>query len=675
MAHTTPTSESLAALLAEASSTLTPSAVRALVEGVAAAPDDHDAEAWMGLVAAAPGEALRAALAALKRDVEAAGGDGLDASPAPGERLAALRHELARRDLDGFIVPRADPQHSEFLPRRAERLQWLTGFSGSAGVAVVLAGKAAVFVDGRYTLQIDDQVDTAAWERRHVSDDPPDTWVAANLDGGRLGYDPWLHTPDGLKKLRQACTSAGGELVAVEDNPIDAIWRGQPPLPVAPVVPHDARFTGQDAAGKRAVIAEALRQAGTGACVLSAPDSIAWLLNLRGGDVPFSPFPLGFAVVHDDARVELFMDGRKFAAETAAHLGDDVTLSEADALGPALDALARANRPVQADPAGTSAWIFERVSAAGGEVRRATDPCALPKARKNAVELDGSRAAHRRDGAALTRFLCWFDEVAAGGELSELDVAAHLDGRRAENQNFRGLSFSTIAGSGPNGAIVHYHASEATNRRMGPGELLLVDSGGQYLDGTTDVTRTMAVGAPSADQRRHFTAVLKGHIALATTRFPSGTTGSQLDILARHALWQMGLDYDHGTGHGVGSYLGVHEGPQRISKVPSTVALEPGMIVSNEPGYYKTGAYGIRIENLVCVIEMPRPAGGERDMLGFETLSRAPLDRRLIDVAMLSLAESDWVDAYHADVRESLTPLLDGDTAAWLAAATRPLGA
>ena len=665
--------ESLDALLAEAGSTLTASAVRALVEGVAAAPDDHDAEAWMRLVAPRPGAALAAALAALKREAEAAGDDGLEQSPAPVERLAALRAELSRRDLDGFVVPRADPQHSEYLPRRAERLQWITGFSGSAGVAVVLAGKAAIFIDGRYTLQIDDQVDTASWQRRHVTDDPPDKWIAANLDGGRLGYDPWLHTPDGLKKLRQACKTAGGELVAVEDNPIDAAWSGQPPPPVAPVVPHEARFAGQDAADKRKGVAAALREAGTVACVLSAPDSIAWLLNLRGGDVPCSPFALGFAIVHDDARVELFMDGAKFAPETVAHLGDQVVLGEPDALGPALDALAKANRPVQADPAGTSAWIFERVSAAGGEIKRADDPCALPKARKNPVELDGARAAHRRDGAALTRFLRWFDATAAGGELSEFDVAAHLDGLRAGNEHFRGLSFATIAGSGANGAIVHYHASEATNRRMGAGELLLVDSGGQYLDGTTDVTRTLAVGEPGADQRRHFTAVLKGHIALATTRFPVGTSGSQLDTLARHALWQMGLDYDHGTGHGVGSYLGVHEGPQRISKLPSTVALEPGMIVSNEPGYYRAGAYGIRIENLVCVVEVARPEGGERDMLGFETLTRAPLDRKLIDIAMLSEAEIAWLDAYHATVREALAPLLDDDTAAWLATVTRPL--
>jgi Xaa-Pro aminopeptidase len=673
MNHSLLDNETLHGLLTEAGSALTVEQLRALVDGVVAAPDDYDAEAWMGLVAAQPTSALRAALAALKQSAKAACDDGLDASPAPAERLAALRAELAALDLDGFVVPRADPQHSEFLPRAAERLQWLTGFSGSAGVAVVLAHKAAIFIDGRYTLAVESQIDTDAYERRHVTDDPPDQWIAGNLDGGRLGYDPWLHTPDGLKKLATACAKAGGHLVACDSNPIDVVWVGQPPSPVAPLLPHDVKYAGQSAADKREAVAESLREAGTGACVLSVPDSIAWLLNLRGGDVPFSPFALGFAILHDDARVELFMDGRKLAPGTLGHLGDEVALRGPDDLGPALDSLARANRPVQADPAGTSAWIFDRVDAAGGEVRRVTDPCDLPRARKNAVELDGARAAHHRDGGALTAFLRWIDETAADSPIDEIGAAAFVDGQRARNDNFRGLSFPTIAGSGPNGAIVHYNASEATNRTMSSGELLLVDSGGQYLDGTTDVTRTMAIGTPSAEQRRHFTAVLKGHIALGTCLFPVGTTGSQLDVLARHALWQMGLDYDHGTGHGVGSYLGVHEGPHRISKVPSRVALEPGMVVSNEPGYYRTGAYGIRIENLVCVIEAPRPEGGERDMLAFETLTRAPFDRKLIDTTMLTADETAWIDSYHAEVCTALTPELDADTAAWLATATRSL--
>ncbi|MFQ5784466.1 MAG: M24 family metallopeptidase [Alphaproteobacteria bacterium] len=669
-----PDDAELARLLEDAGATLTPAELRALVAGVAAAPAGFDADAWMGLVASRVGDALRQALRALVAEMRAARDDGLGASPAPPERLAALRAELARRGLDGFIVPRADPHHSEYIPRDAERLQWLTGFTGSAGVAVVLADRAAVFVDGRYTLQVESQVNRDLFERRHVTDDPPHDWVAGHLArGGRLGYDPWLHTPDGLARYRTACAKAGGALVACDGNPLDAVWRDRPPAPLAPVVPHDERFAGAAAADKRARIAAGLREAGVGACVVSAPDSVAWLLNIRGGDVPCSPFPLGFAIVHDDARVDLFVDRRKLAPDLVRHLGPDVRLRAPDDLGPALDALVKGGQAVQADPAGTSAWVFERVAQAGGEVRRAADPCALPKACKTDTELAGTRAAHRRDGAALTRFLCWFAATAPRGELTEMAAAERLYALRAENEHYRGPSFPTIAGAGPNGAIVHYRASAESDRRIVPDTLLLLDSGGQYLDGTTDVTRTVAIGTPSAEQRRHFTAVLKGHIALAAARFPVGTTGIQLDTLARQALWRMGLDYDHGTGHGVGSYLGVHEGPQRISKLPNTVALRPGMIVSNEPGYYKTNAYGIRIENLVCVVEASDIAGAERDMLGFETLTLAPIDRALVVPDRLTAEEIAWLDAYHARVRETLSPLLDAETARWLAEVTRPV--
>ena len=664
----------LADLLARAGSALSVGEVDALIAGVVAAPQGVDGAAWMTLVTPNPGDALRTALGARLDAAYAAVDDGMTDGPAPAERLAELRAELARRELTGFVVPRADPHHSEDLPRGAERLAWLTGFSGSAGVAVVLAEHAAIFIDGRYTLQVRSQVDGAAFEYRHLIDEPPHDWVARNLEAGdRLGYDPWLHTPDGLARYRTACKKAGAELVACDDNPLDAVWQDQPPPPIAPVVAHEPQFAGASAADKRALVAAALVAADAGACILSTPDSLAWLLNLRGGDVPYSPFPLGFLVADQTGRVELFIDRRKLAPELGRHLGNDVSVRDPAELGDALDALAAAGKPVLADPSSTSAWVFDRVTAAGGEMLRAADPCALPKARKNQAELDGSRVAHRRDGASLTRFLRWFAETAPGGALTEIGAAEHLDALRAENQHFRGLSFPTIAGAGPNGAIVHYRASEATNRRIEPGALFLVDSGGQYLDATTDVTRTIAVGAPSDDQRRHFTAVLKGHIAIATTRFPAGTSGSQLDALARHALWQMGLDYDHGTGHGVGSYLGVHEGPQRISKAPNTVALEPGMIVSNEPGYYKTDAYGIRIENLVCVVEAPDIEGAERPMLGFETLTRAPIDRALIDAALLTEAETAWLDAYHAEVCEQLTPLVDAETAAWLAQVTRPI--
>ena len=671
-----PSDDDLARLLGETGCPFTPGEVRALAAGVAAAPVAFDKDGWMRLVTPEPPADLARALGALEAGARAACDGGIAERPAPPGRLAALREELARQNLDGFIVPRADPHHSENLPREAERLAWLTGFSGSAGVAVVLANKAAVFIDGRYTLQVGHETDGKLFERRHLTREPPHDWVAGNLGkSGRLGYDPWLHTPSGLERYRKACARAGGELVACENNPLDAVWRERPPAPVSPVVPHELRYAGQSSEEKRAAVAETLREAGIGACVLSAPDSVAWLLNIRGGDVPSSPFPLAFAIVDDAGRAELFVDRRKLAPELAQHLGPEVTVRAREELGSALDALAKGGAGTQADPAGTSAWVFERLAAAGGEVTRADDPCALPRACKNETELDGARAGHRRDGAALTRFLCWLAKTAPAGGLTEVAAAEKLGGLRAEVELYRGPSFQTIAGSGPNGAIVHYHATPESDRTMVPGELLLVDSGGQYLDATTDVTRTVAIGAPHDAQRRHFTAVLKGHIALATTRFPVGATGSQLDPLARHALWQMGLDYDHGTGHGVGSYLGVHEGPHRISKLPNAVALRPGMIVSNEPGYYRTGEYGIRIENLVCVVECEAPKGAELDLLGFETLTRAPIDRALIDPAMLTAAETAWLDAYHADVRETLSPLVDPETAAWLAEVTRPIGA
>ncbi len=590
------------------------------------------------------------------------------------ERLAALRSELARRQLDGFIVPHADAHQGEYLPPHAERLAWLTGFDGSAGAAVVLADKAAIFVDGRYTLQVRQQVDTALYDPQHLIGEPPHTWLAANLAAGaRIGYDPWLHTPTQLGRLRKACTRAGAALVACDGNPIDAVWAGQPAPPTAPVVPHEARFAGRDAASKREDIAATLRDDGVKATVLTQADSIAWLLNIRGGDVARTPLPLSFAVVYDDATVELFLDPAKATRALPAHLGNAVSVAAPDQLGPALDRLGAAGARIRASPDSAAAWIFDRLEAAGAEIHRADDPCTLPKARKNETELAGTRAAHRRDGVALCRFLAWLPGAAGGGALSELDAVARLRGFREDGEHFRDLSFDTISGAGANGAIVHYRVTDETNRQLEPGTLYLVDSGAQYLDGTTDVTRTIAIGAPTAEMRDRFTRVLKGHIALATARFPKGTTGAQLDTLARFHLWQAGLDYDHGTGHGVGSYLGVHEGPQRISKAGSTVALEPGMIVSNEPGYYKEGAYGIRVENLVTVVPVDGPPGGERELLGFETLTLAPIDRALVDHEMLTPQETAWLEAYHARVREAIGPQLDAATRAWLEDATAPL--
>ncbi len=590
------------------------------------------------------------------------------------DRLARLRVELRRHGVDGCLVPRADAHQGEYVPASAQRLAWLTGFTGSAGLAVVLAERAALFTDGRYTLQAQDQVDAKLYALRHVTEQPATQWISDNLPkGAALGYDPWLHTPPELERYRAAAERAGGSLRALAANPIDAIWTDRPPPPLAPVVPHELRFAGKDAAAKRREIAAALAKDALDAAILTAPDSIAWLLNIRGADVPHTPLPLSFAVLHGDGKVELFIDRRKLAPQTAAHLGNEVTVAEPDELGPALDRLGNAKKRVLADPAMSADWVFDRLAAAGAKVHRAADPCQLPKACKNETELAGARAAHRRDGAALTRFLAWLAATAAGGALTEIAASDELEKFRRGGENFRDLSFPTISGAGSNGAIVHYQATKRTERRLEPGTLYLVDSGAQYLDGTTDVTRTVAIGTPAPEMRDRFTRVLKGHIALALCRFPKGTSGSQLDALARRALWEDGLDYDHGTGHGVGSYLGVHEGPQRISKLPSAQPLVPGMIVSNEPGYYKAGAYGIRIENLVVVTKLAGD-GAEREMLGFETLTLAPIDRACVEPSLLDAREIAWLDTYHARVREEIAPLVDQATAAWLAAATQPLG-
>lgn len=587
------------------------------------------------------------------------------------ERVEALRAELKRRGFDGFIIPRNDEHFGEWVPASAERLAWLTGFGGSAGVAIVLADRAAIFVDGRYTLQVVDQVDTSIFETRHVTEEPATNWLAEALgDGQKLAFDPWLHTEAGLKRLASAAANAGAELVATDSNPVDAVWQDQPAPPMAPVVPHDLKFAGEPHGEKRSRIAADLKAQGIDAAVLTLPESVAWLLNIRGSDVPRTPLPLGFAVLHADAGVDLYMAPAKLAQDTRTHLGPDVRLHEPGGLLEALDALS--GKTVLVDGASCVAAVTRRLKAAGAKLISGDDPTALPKARKNPVEASGTRSAHVRDGAAVSRFLHWVDSQTPGA-FDEMAAADRLEQFRREDNLLRDLSFDTISGSGPNGAIVHYRVSDESNRKVGAGELFLVDSGGQYLDGTTDITRTIAIGEPSAEMRDRFTRVLKGHIALARARFPKGTSGSQLDTLARLPLWEAGIDFDHGTGHGVGSYLSVHEGPQRISKVPNSVALEPGMIVSNEPGYYKTGEYGIRIENLVMVVE-DEVSGGERPTLAFETLTQAPIDLRLVDVSLLDETERDWLNAYHAGVRERLTPLV-GDAADWLETATRPVQA
>jgi len=668
----TAASDDVIALLRTRGRTADPVALDALMRGVAAAPESLSGPEWVELVDPAADVELTKALSAWRAEL-AGVDDGLEASPAPPARLADLRAELKRRGLDGFVVPRADEHQGEYVPRRSQRLGWLTGFSGSAGLAIVLADRAAIFIDGRYTLAVRDQVDVEAFVPHQIPEQSAETWIAESLPkGGKLGFDPWLQTLDGHDRFARACQRAGGSFVPVETNPVDTVWRGRPPAPLAPVLPHPVEFAGEASESKRARIAATLAARNADAALITAPDSIAWLLNVRGGDVPRTPFALGFALLHADGHVDLYMDRRKIPDRTVSWLGNAVTLAPPEELGSALDMLGKLGKRVLVETSTAPYWAATRLQSAGAVLVREADPIALPKACKNAVELEGIRSAHRRDGAAVSRFLGWLDHKSGAGSLREIEVSDRLQALREETGKLRDLSFDTISGAGANGAIVHYRASEATERTLEPGSLYLVDSGGQYRAGTTDITRTIAIGTPSPEMRDRFTRVLKGHIALASARFPVGTTGSQLDVLARHALWQVGLDYDHGTGHGVGAYLSVHEGPHRISKMPNSVALQPGMIVSNEPGYYKTGAYGIRIENLVAVKEV-EIAGADRRYLEFETLTLAPIDLACVETGLLTDAERQWLNAYHQRVRESVGPDVDEATRAWLAQATRPI--
>ncbi|HEV2562990.1 MAG TPA: aminopeptidase P family protein [Rhizomicrobium sp.] len=586
-------------------------------------------------------------------------------------RLAALRAELARRGLDGFIVPHSDEYQSEYLPARGERLAWLTAFTGSAGAAIVLRERAAVFVDGRYTLQVQQQTDTKLFEPRDLVSEGVGAWIEANVPkGAKLGYDPWVHTAGGVDALRISAERAGATLIACETNPIDAVWKDQPGPPLAKAVPHGLALAGESAESKRTRIAEDIKKSGADAAVVTCADSICWLLNMRGGDTPHTPFVLSYAILNEDGSADLFMDARKSSPELQAHFGNAVRVREPDEFPAALDALK--GKTVTADPSTCPSAVFDRLARASAKVKRGADPCQLPKACKNAVEIEGTRKAHIRDGGALTSFLAWFSREAPKGNLTEIDVAETLEGYRRATGALEDLSFDSISGAGANGAVVHYRVTQSTNRPVRNNEMFLIDSGAQYPDGTTDVTRTLIVGTPTAEMRDRFTRVLKGHIALGTARFPEGTPGSALDAFARRPLWEAGLDYDHGTGHGVGSYLSVHEGPQNISKRPINQPLKPGMICSNEPGFYKTGEFGIRIENLVVVTE-PKDVGGERPMMEFETITLAPIDLNLVEPALLTDGEREWLNAYHARVRETLSPLVDEETRGWLTRATRAI--
>ena len=588
-------------------------------------------------------------------------------SPVAG-RLELLRAELARQAVDGFVLPRTDQYGSEYLPPGEERLAWLTGFTGSAGQAIVLSDRAAVFVDGRYTVQAAQEVDGDLFEIVHLVDRPPARWLADVLAKGQaVGYDPALHTEAGIERLRKAAANRGALLKPLACNPIDAVWTGRPPPPIAPVVALDERHAGESSVAKRVRIAGRVAQAGAEYLIVTAADGIAWLLNVRGSDIPFNPLTLSHLLLDAKGGARWFVDPAKLPPTLA--LDDAIETLPPSALAPALDGLGGAR--VLVDPARVHAVFAERLRAAGASLVAADDPIVLAKAVKNPIEAQGARDAQARDGVSVCRFLAWLDANAPSEDLDEIGAAARLESFRAQHPRYRGPSFPTISAHGPNAALPHYRTNPVSNRALTEG-IYLVDSGAQYPDGTTDVTRTVALGTSEPDTRRCFTLVLKGHIALARQRFPAGTDGGQLDALARASLWQAGLDFDHGTGHGIGSYLCVHEGPQRIAKSGAGVALKPGMIVSNEPGYYRPGAFGIRIENLLLVVEAPNE-GDERHMLGFETLTLAPIDRRLIDPALLDFGERDWLDAYHARVRREMSQHLKDADAVWLDAACRPL--
>jgi Xaa-Pro aminopeptidase len=598
-----------------------------------------------------------------------------DPQPAQtGPRVQALRAELSRRGLAGFILPRADRHQNEYVPPSEERLAWLTGFTGSAGTAIVLADRAALFVDGRYTLQAQSQVEQPLFVIEHIADVTPERWIEQNMPANaKLGYDPWLHTVEAAERLGRACGNAGATLVSSEPNPIDALWTDRPAAPLAPVTLHDLRFAGEYPASKLARIRTEIANLRADALIISDPHAVAWTFNIRGADVSHTPLPLAFAIVPQDGRPSLYIDSAKLTNVVRHKLEETAQIGEPADFIRDLAALGSAHRIVRLDQATAADALAHIVNVSGGRVTRGLDPVAMMKAVKNPVEIEGAREAHLRDGAAVARFLAWFDREAPGGKLTEIEAVEALESFRRDTGLLKDVSFPSISGAGPDGAIVHYRVTRSSNRTIVPGELFLIDSGGQYEDGTTDITRTVAVGEPTQEMRERFTLVLKGHIAIAHAIFPEGVTGAQLDPLARQALWEHGLDYDHGTGHGVGSYLSVHEGPARISKLGNT-PLKRGMILSNEPGYYKAGEYGIRIENLVLVTEGPTIEGAEKPLNAFETLTLAPIDRRLVEPTLLTANEASWLEMYHATVAAALAPLVDEATRPWLEAATRPIG-
>lgn len=583
-------------------------------------------------------------------------------------RVAALRAALTAAGLDAFLVPRADAHRNESVPASEARLAYLTGFTGSAGLAIVGGKEAGLFVDSRYTLQAPAQTDTRLFE---VFETPPAS-LAAEINrfvpkGGKIGFDPWLHTSGEVRDLAQKLGDRAS--LVPGKNLVDEVWADRPAPPASPIEVLGDNRAGRSSAAKLEELRATLAAEGADAAVLTLPESICWLFNIRGRDTPNTPFVLGYAIVPRRGQPTLFLDGRRIDAALRAQLGNSVRLADQKRLMPALDRLGQPGRLVLVDPASAPAAVVAALTAAGATLIEKRDPVLLPKSKKNDAEIGGMREAHKLDGVALAKFLAWFDAEAPMGGLTEIDVVTALEAFRREEPSCIDASFDTIAGAGPNGAIVHYRVTEETNRRLVPGELMLIDSGAQYLSGTTDITRTISTGPVPAEQKDRYTRVLKGMIGIATARFPRGTAGAQLDVLARQHLWQAGVTYNHGTGHGVGAFLSVHEGPIGISPRYST-PFEPGMIVSDEPGYYKAGEYGIRTENLVMVIES---TVGEGKFLEFETLTLAPIDTRPIELALLTPAERDWLNAYHARVLKEIGPLVSSEVRQWLKDATKAI--
>ena len=649
-----------------------PSQINELLDGLAAAPDNLRFTHWLKLLAPPKNQLLDAELIKILQK-KASQPDGLIRQTTPN-RVRLLRKELRKRGLDGFIVPKADEHQGEYIAKRSERLWWLTGFSGSAGWAVVLSKKAAIFVDGRYTLQVKQEVNSDIFSHECLSKLSPAEWTTARIKtGARIGFDPWRMTPDQVNLWSSQLKIAGGTLVPEDYNPIDYIWLQQPSAPISLIFPYKTQYAGEISSKKKARLAKILQKQNLDAILLTQPDSICWLLNIRANDIPFSPLVLSFAIFYKNGKVDLFTDRRKLPSKTMQHLGKNVKILAVSSLQQSLEKLAKKSAKVQLDPGNVPFWIDSLLRSQGAAICNNTDPCQHLKACKNKVEVQGARIAHKRDGAILCTLFSWLNKTIKTKSVDEITIDTKLESLRSKEPQYRGPSFPAITGSGPNGAIVHYRVTPSTNRIMQNNELFLLDCGAQYLEGTTDVTRTVAIGKPSNEMCDRFTRVLKGHIALATALFPAGTTGPQLDVLARQHLWEVGLDFEHGTGHGVGSFLSVHEGPQRISKGTNSVELQPGMIISNEPGYYKKGEYGIRIENLILVVEKSPAKGRSLAMLGFETLTLAPIDRLLIKRKLMTSSEIDWLNNYHAKVLKIIGPRLKKSHKTWLELATKKL--